>query len=149
MRERERQRHRQREKQAPCREPDVGLDPRTPGSCPGLKAGAKPLSHPGIPIFFFFKDFIYLFMRDAQRETETQAEREAGSMQGAQCGTRSRVFRITPQAAGGTKPLCHRGCPPAPDSCCAVHTPISVPELTLSPKRWLLITCQLLSSLSC
>ena len=45
----ERQRHRQREKQAPCREPDVGLDPRTPGSHPGLKAGAKLLSHPGIP----------------------------------------------------------------------------------------------------
>ena len=48
-REREKQRHRQREKQAPCREPDMGLDPRTPGSCPGPKAGAKPLSHPGIP----------------------------------------------------------------------------------------------------
>ena len=31
-------RHRQREKQAPCREPDVGLDPRAPGSRPGLKA---------------------------------------------------------------------------------------------------------------
>ena len=46
---RERQRHMQREKQAPCREPDVGLDPRTAGSCPGLKAGAQPLSHPGIP----------------------------------------------------------------------------------------------------
>ena len=30
--QRERQRHRQREKQAPLREPDVGLDPRTPGS---------------------------------------------------------------------------------------------------------------------
>ena len=28
-RERERQRHRQREKQAPCRDPDAGLDPRT------------------------------------------------------------------------------------------------------------------------
>ena len=26
------------EKQAPCREPDVGLDPRTPGSGLGLKA---------------------------------------------------------------------------------------------------------------
>ena len=26
------QRHRQREKQAPCREPDTGLDPRTLGS---------------------------------------------------------------------------------------------------------------------
>ena len=47
--ERERQRHRQREKQAPCREPDAGLDPGTPGSHPGPKAGAKLLSHPGIP----------------------------------------------------------------------------------------------------
>ena len=50
-RERERQRHRRREKQAPCREPDVGLDPGTPGSHPGPKAGAKLLSYPGIPIF--------------------------------------------------------------------------------------------------
>ena len=48
-RERERQRHRQRQKQAPCREPDAGLDPRTPGSRPGPKASAKPLNHPGIP----------------------------------------------------------------------------------------------------
>ena len=48
-RERERQRPRQREKQAPCREPDAGLDPGTPGSHSGLKAGTKPLSHPGIP----------------------------------------------------------------------------------------------------
>ena len=53
-RERQRQRHRQREKEAPCREPDVGLDPRSPGSRPGLKAGAKPLSHPGIPLLFYF-----------------------------------------------------------------------------------------------
>ena len=43
------ERQREREKQAPRREPNVGLDPGTPGSCPGLKAGAKPLSHPGIP----------------------------------------------------------------------------------------------------
>ena len=27
----------------------MGLDPGTPGSHPGPKAGAKPLSHPGIP----------------------------------------------------------------------------------------------------
>ena len=33
-------RERQREKQAPCREPDVGLDPETTGSHPGLKADA-------------------------------------------------------------------------------------------------------------
>ena len=37
-RERERERHRQREKQAPCGEPDVGLDPESPGSRPGLQA---------------------------------------------------------------------------------------------------------------
>ena len=44
----ERQRHRRREKQAPCKEPDVGLNPETPGSCPELKAGAQLLSHPGV-----------------------------------------------------------------------------------------------------
>ena len=48
-RKRERQKHRQREKQAPCREPDVGLDPGTWGSHPEPKADAQPLSHPGIP----------------------------------------------------------------------------------------------------
>ena len=42
-----RQRHRQREKQAPCGEPDVGLDPGTPGSCPETKADAQPLSQSG------------------------------------------------------------------------------------------------------
>ena len=31
------QRHRQKEKQAPCRKPDVGLDPGSPGLRPGLK----------------------------------------------------------------------------------------------------------------
>ena len=35
------------------REPDVGLDPGSPGSRPGPKAGAKPLRHPGIPSNFF------------------------------------------------------------------------------------------------
>ena len=48
-RERERQRPRQREKQAPCREPDSGLDLRIPESHPGPKAGTTLLSHPGIP----------------------------------------------------------------------------------------------------
>ena len=48
MRDTERQRYRQREKWAP-REPEVGLDPRTPGSRPELKADAQPLSHQGAP----------------------------------------------------------------------------------------------------
>ena len=67
-----------------------------------------------ISIFLsFFKDFISLFMRDTQRgsEAETQAEGEADSMQGAQCGTPSRVSRITPWVEGGAKPLSHAGIP--------------------------------------
>ena len=44
-----RQKHRQKDKQSPCREPNVGLDPGTPGSCPEPKADAQPLSHSGIP----------------------------------------------------------------------------------------------------
>ena len=49
----ERQRYRQREKQAPCRQPDVGLNPKTPGSCPEPKADAQPLSHLGVPSLEF------------------------------------------------------------------------------------------------
>ena len=37
------------EKQAPCREPDAGLYPRTPESWPEQKADAQPLNHPGAP----------------------------------------------------------------------------------------------------
>ena len=59
-------------------------------------------------ILFIFKDFIYSW--EAQRKTETQAEGEAGSMQGARLGTWSRVSRITPRAEGGVKPLSHPGC---------------------------------------
>ena len=52
MRDRERregQRHRQREELAPCREPNVGLNPGIPGSHPEWKVGTKSLSHLGIP----------------------------------------------------------------------------------------------------
>ena len=59
--ERERQRHRQREKQAPCREPDGGLDPRTPGSHPELKADAHLLSHP-VPLLPVFDHCCFLFL---------------------------------------------------------------------------------------
>ncbi|XP_077766113.1 NPC intracellular cholesterol transporter 2 isoform X6 [Canis aureus] len=56
-------------------------------------------------------DFIYIIMGDTEREAETQAEGEAGSMQGARRGTRSPVSRITPWAEGGakiTEPPCPR-----------------------------------------
>ena len=48
MRDAEREaRHRQKEKEAPCREPDAGLDPRTLGSQPKPKVDSQQLSHPG------------------------------------------------------------------------------------------------------
>ena len=54
-------------------------------------------------------------MRDTERERERERQRhrqgEAGPMQGARCGTRFRVSRITPWAEGGAKPLSHPGCP--------------------------------------
>ena len=57
----------------------------------------------------FLKDFIYS-RENREREAETQAEGGAVSMQGAQCGTRSRVSRITPWAEGRHfQPLSHPG----------------------------------------
>ena len=52
MRETEREREAETQaegKQAPRKEPDAGLDPRTPGSHPEPKADAQPLSPPGVP----------------------------------------------------------------------------------------------------
>ena len=45
-----RDRESRQERQAPCKEPDVGLDPGTPVSHPRAKADSQPLSHPGIPV---------------------------------------------------------------------------------------------------
>ena len=49
--------------------------------------------------------------RKEKKERRTQAEGEAGSMQGARCGTRFWVSRIMPWAEGSAKPLGHPGCP--------------------------------------
>ena len=51
MRHREREAETQAEGESGSmhREPNVGFDPGSAGSCPGPKAGAKLLRHPGIP----------------------------------------------------------------------------------------------------
>ena len=51
--------------------------------------------------YYFFKFYLFIHRNThRERDAEAQAEGEAGSMQGARCETRSRVPRITPQAAG-------------------------------------------------
>ena len=55
---------------------------------------------PSFILFYFFKDLIYLFMRDTEKEAETQAEGGAGSMQGARRGTQSPDPRTRPWAEG-------------------------------------------------
>ena len=53
------------------RELSVGLDPRILGSQLELKADAQLTEPPRCPwslFYYFFKGFIYLFMRDTERE---------------------------------------------------------------------------------
>ena len=55
----------------------MGLNPGTPGSRPGPKADAQPLSHPGVPeLYTFFFLRFYLFMRHRERERERQRHRQ-------------------------------------------------------------------------
>ena len=49
-------------------------------------------------------------MRDTQREAETQGEGEAGSSEGARCGTR--FLGSGPEPKADAQPLSHPGVPP-------------------------------------
>ena len=65
----------QTEGEAGSLRPDVGLDPKTPGSCPRPKADAQPLSDPGVPSFCFqepepLRKFGEVPPRKASRERE-------------------------------------------------------------------------------
>ena len=66
--------------------------------------------------FFVFLRF-YLFIHERQRQTErereaeTQAEGEAGSMQGARCGTQSQDPESGPEPKADAQPLSHPGVP--------------------------------------
>ena len=61
MRDRERQSETQADGEADSRKPDMGLDPRSPGSHPELKGSAKPLSHPGCPLRNFGSQVSWTF----------------------------------------------------------------------------------------
>ena len=48
-------------------------------------------------------------MKDTQRKAETQAEGEAGSLQGTRCGTRSSDLGSRPESKADAQPLSHPG----------------------------------------
>ena len=111
-REREGQRHRRREKQVPCREPDVGLNPVTPGPHPGPKAGTKALSHPWIPPGVLFKKNLQIYLRERERKRQRHRRREK------QAPCREPDMELDPGTPGlcpgpkaGAKPLSHPGIP--------------------------------------
>ena len=62
-------------------------------------------------MLIFFKDFIYLFMRDTEREAETQAEGEAGSLQGTSAGLNPRILESRPEQKTDAQPLSYPDIP--------------------------------------
>ena len=56
----------------PSEEPDAGLNPRTPGSCPEPKADTQPLSHPGVPKVHFKKRNIHHHQQKQERQKQVQ-----------------------------------------------------------------------------
>ena len=90
----------------------AGTSGRTLESWPVPKADAQPLSHPSALTYIFFKIlFIYSWETHRERGAETQAEGEAGPLQGARCGTRSRTPGSRPEPKAGVQPLSHPGIP--------------------------------------
>ena len=51
-------------------------------------------------------------MRDTEKEAETQAEGEAGSMQGPDAGLDLRTLGSQPELKADAQPLGHPGAPP-------------------------------------
>ena len=98
-RERDREAETQAEGEAGSmhREPDAGLDPGTPGSRPGPKADAQPLSHLGVPMLSMFKmpkgkDHYWHFCTQASRSYITCANSQSLSV--AQPGFEPRALRL-------------------------------------------------------
>ena len=111
---RERGRHRQKEKQAPCGEPNVGLDPGPPGSHPGLKTGTKPLSHSGLPndggFNMYFEIFLtghfskYLFVLPFESHTNSASRPEGLSTLIRWDECRAAVLHDSPKISGDHAP---------------------------------------------
>ena len=68
-------------------------------------------SSTGAKLSFFFFKILFICSWETQREAETQAEGEAGSLQGAPCGTRPQGPGSGPETKADTQLLSHPGVP--------------------------------------
>ena len=60
------------------REPDVGFDPRSPGSRPGPKATAAPPRDPWpLALLFFLRFYLFIHERHRERQRQRQKEKQA------------------------------------------------------------------------
>ena len=115
MRERERKSETQREKQAPFREPDVGLHPRIPGSRLGPKADTQSLGHPGVFTFIHFLKiylFVYIFIHERHRDRQRHRPREKqATYRELDVGLHPRTPGSHPDSKAEIQPLSHPSIP--------------------------------------
>ena len=71
-------------------------------------------------------------MRDIQREAETQAEGEAGSLWEAQCGLDSGTPGSRPEPKADAQPLSHPGIPPTDHVVLDLQTSLSLVHTRLT-----------------
>ena len=108
---REKQRHRQREKQVPCREPDVGLYPGSPGSHPGLQVALNRCTTGATQLIYFLKRF-YLFIHERYRERQRHRQREKQAPgREPDAGLHPRTLGSCPESKADTQPLSSTGAP--------------------------------------
>ena len=62
-----------------------------------------------IYLFIYLRFCLFIHERHREREAETQAEGEVGSMQGAQCGIQSQTLGSRPGPKAEAQPLSHPG----------------------------------------
>ena len=105
-----RQRHSPREKQAPCRESDVGLDPGSPGSRPGLQAALNRCATGAALLIIFLKRF-YLFIYERYRKRERGRDTSRGRSREPDVELDPRTPGSHPGPKAGAKPRSHPGIP--------------------------------------
>ena len=79
---------------------------------------------------FFKNKILYLFIHEGQKEAETQAKGEVGSLRGARCGLDPRTPGSCLEPKADTQPLSHPGVPRVRRVLCAGVVPMELESTT-------------------